>query len=120
MSRDMTKERGGERATGAAPEGGVRVRWDDTNMRSNYANVCNVAGTREEIVLLFGVNQNWNAAQRELTVQLLDRITLNPYAAKRLHLLLGRVLKEYEARYGQLQIEAGDQPRPAEQLPTGG
>src|SRR5215204_1960515 len=111
MTRDMTKERGGDRTSGPVPEGGVRVRWDDTNMRSNYANVCNVTGTREEIVLLFGINQNWNAAQKELVVQLLERITLNPYAAKRLNLLLGRVLREYEARYGTLPIEAGDQPR---------
>jgi hypothetical protein len=28
-------------------------------------------------------------------------------------------LREYESRYGQLQIEAGDQPQPAEPLPTG-
>src|SRR5215216_6589880 len=119
MSRDMTRERGADRAAGPAADGGVRVKWDDSQMRSNYANVCNVAGTREEIVLLFGVNQNWNAAQRELVVQLLDRVTLNPYAAKRLNLLLTRVLKEYEARYGPLPIEAGEQPRPAEPLPTG-
>ena len=119
MSRDMTRERSGAAGT-TAGEGGIRVRWDDANMRSNYANVCNVAGTREEIVLLFGVNQNWNAAQKELVVQLLDRITLNPYAAKRLNMLLGRVIKESESRYGALPIEAGEQPRPAEPLPTGG
>jgi hypothetical protein len=116
----MSKAPGSDRAGGAAADGGVRVRWDDANMRSSYANVCNVTGTREEIVLLFGVNQNWNSAQKELVVQLLDRITLNPYAAKRLNLLLGRVVREYEARYGTLPIEAGDQPRPADPLPTGG
>ena len=116
----MSKDQGGDRPGGPVGEGGVRVRWDDSNMRSNYANVCNVAGTREEIVLLFGINQSWNSAQKELVVQLLDRITLNPYAAKRLHHLLGRVVKEYEARYGPLPVEAGEPPRPAEQLPTGG
>src|SRR5262245_21260426 len=120
MSRDMTRERSAGAAGTTAAEAGIRVRWDDANMRSNYANVCNVAGTREEIVLLFGINQSWNAAQKELVVQLLDRITLNPYAAKRLNLLLGRVIKEYESRYGALPIEAGEQPRPAEPLPTGG
>ena len=111
----MSKEQGGR----PAGEGGIRVRWDDANMRSLYSNVCNVTGTREEIVLLFGVNQNWNAATRELVVQLQDRIVLNPYAAKRLNLLLGRVIKEYESRYGALPLEAGEQPRPAETLPTG-
>ena len=114
----MSKEQGGDRPGGA--EGGFRVRWDDSNMRSLYSNVCNVTGTREEIVLLFGVTQNWNAAAKELVVQLLDRVVLNPYAAKRLHMLLGRVLQEYESRYGALPIETGGQPRPAEPLPTGG
>jgi hypothetical protein len=86
-------------------------------MRSNYANVCNVAGTREEIVLLFGVNQAWNSGQKELVVQLLEKVILSPFAAKRLNLLLTRVLREFESRYGQLQIEAGDS-LPAEPLPT--
>jgi hypothetical protein len=116
----MNKLQGGDRADGPAGDGGVRVRWDDANMRSAYANVCNVAGTREEIVLLFGVNQTWNSAQKELVVQLLEKVILSPFAAKRLNLLLGRVIKEYEARYGALHIEPGDQPRPAEPLPTGG
>ena len=39
------------------------------------------------------------------------------FAAKRLNLLLTRVLREFESRYGQLQIEAGDS-LPAEPLPT--
>jgi len=84
-------------------------------MRSQYSNVCNVAGTREEIILLFGVHQAWRPDLKELTVQLQDRIVLNPYAAKRLNLLLSRVLKEYETRYGALQIEG---TRPGESLPT--
>jgi hypothetical protein len=112
MSKDPTADRTGE--------AGFRVRWDDANMRSLYSNVCNVTGTREEIVLLFGVNQNWNNAAKDLVIQLLDRIVLNPYAAKRLHVLLGRVLKEYESRYGALPIESGEHPRPAEPLPTAG
>ena len=114
----MSKEQGG-RTAGPTGEGGVRVKWDDAQMQSNYANVCNVTGNREEIVLLFGVNRNWNAATRELEIRLLNRVVLNPYAAKRLNLLLGRVIKEYESRYGALAIETGSGPHPAESLPTG-
>jgi hypothetical protein len=88
-------------------------------MRSAYANVCNVTGTREEIILLFGINQSWNTASKELVIQLLERVILSPFAAKRLNLLLSRVLKEYEARYGQLPPDTGDQARPADPLPTG-
>ena len=54
-----------------------------------------------------------------MVVQLLEKVILSPFAAKRLNMLLTRVLREYESRYGQLHIDAGDQPQPAEPLPTG-
>ncbi len=84
--------------------GGPRVIWDDSKMKTSYANVCNVLGTREEIMLLFGANQAWHGGQKEVTVVLSDRIVLNPYAAKRLSTLLEQGLKEYEARYGELKL----------------
>lgn len=86
------------------------VRWDDSNMSSSYANVCNVSSTREEVTLLFGTNQSWNPGQTEVVVNLSDRITLNPFAAKRLSLLLNGVVAEYEKRFGELNIEASDSP----------
>ena len=60
---------------------------------------------REQFVLLFGMNQAWNPNQKELTVQLSDRIVMSPFAAKRLALLLNNVLREYEAKHGTLDIE---------------
>ena len=84
------------------------LRWDDSKMTSTYANVCNVSSTREEVTLLFGTNQSWHTGQPELTVQLSDRIILNPFAAKRLSLLLTNIMREYESRFGELKIE---QPR---------
>jgi hypothetical protein len=86
----------------ATATAGPRVRWDDTNMKSSYANVCNVASTREEVVLLFGINQAWHSAQKEIPVQLTDRIILSPHAAKRLSALLDNVLREYETRFGPM------------------
>jgi hypothetical protein len=85
----------------------MKVRWDDSNMKSSYANVCNVTSTREEVVLLFGMNQAWNRGQKEVVIQLTNRIVVSPYAAKRLSLLLGNVVKEYENRFGALNIESG-------------
>jgi hypothetical protein len=82
------------------------VKWDDANMKSSYANVCNVTSTREEVVLLFGMHQAWQSGQKEVTVQLTDRIVLSPFAAKRMVTLLGNVLKEYENRFGSLSPEA--------------
>jgi hypothetical protein len=81
------------------------LRWDDSRMTSTYANVCNVSSTREEVTMLFGTNQSWHTGQPELTVQLTNRIILNPFAAKRLAMLLGNIIREYESRFGELKID---------------
>ncbi|UCD67468.1 MAG: DUF3467 domain-containing protein [Betaproteobacteria bacterium] len=86
---------------------GTKLKWDDSNMKSSYANVCNVTSTREEVVMLFGVNQAWNRGQKEVTIQLTDRIIISPYAAKRLSMMLDGVVKEYEKRFGALNVEPG-------------
>ena len=95
------------RPGGAAAGAGeaTRIKWDDANMKSSYANVCNVTSTREEVVMLFGINQAWNRGQKEVTIQLTDRIIISPYAAKRLAMLLDGVVKEYERRFGALNVE---------------
>jgi len=102
-----------------APEGpeirgdtaGMKIKWDDSNMKSSYANVCNVTSTREEVVILFGMNQAWNRGQKEVTIQLTDRIVISPYAAKRMSMLLNNVVKEYENRFGALNIDVGGEKK---------
>src|SRR3989337_3886793 len=89
------------RAAGPQPT----IRWDDSNLKSSYANVCNVSSTREEVVLVFGINQAWERGRSEVQVQLTDRIILSPFAAKRLANLLANVVREYESRFGTLEVE---------------
>ena len=96
-------EKGADVETGqpAAPI----VDWDDSEMRSSYANAVNASATREEVNIFFGTNETWKATQsRQVKVRLNDRIVLTPHAAKRLWILLGGVLKEYESRFGQLEV----------------
>lgn len=83
--------------------GRTKITWDDSNMRSAYANVANVATTREEVMLLFGTSQAWTNQAEEVTVALTDRIVLNPFAAKRLLTLLAHTMQEYEKAYGPLK-----------------
>jgi hypothetical protein len=83
-----------------------KVEWDDSNMTTSYANVCNASSTREEVTLLFGTNQTWHAGQETVTVQLSDRLILNPFAAKRLAMMLNRVIETYEQRFGALDLTA--------------
>ena len=85
------------------------IRWEGGNMRNTYANVCNVTSSREEVTLLFGTNQNWHAGQKDLVVDLSDRMTLNPYAAKRLSILLSNTIAEYEKLFGVLELNLPEQ-----------
>lgn len=81
-----------------------KVIWDDSKLVTSYANVCNVSSTREEFNLLFGTNQNWNTAQKDVTIELRHRIVLHPHAAKRLALLLTTTVEKYEAQVGTLDL----------------
>jgi hypothetical protein len=82
------------------------IRWNDESMQTSYANICNVAGTREEVSIFFGTNESWQAAKRPIEVRLNQRILITPYTAKRLQLLLENTLKQYESRYGAIELEA--------------
>ena len=84
-----------------------KLRWDDSKMATNYANVANAFGTREEIVLLFGVNQTWQSGQDEVVINLSNRIIMNPFAARRLLTVLERAVADYETRTG---VAAGASP----------
>ena len=105
MKDQKTGEPAGDRPEASKPS----VKWDDSRMQTAYANVVNAASTREEVSLLFGTNQTWNAGEdQEYVVQLSNRIVLNPYAAKRLQLLLSKLMQEYERRFGPLKADAGE------------
>lgn len=97
------------------------VNWDDSDMRTSYANVVNASSTREEMTLFFGTNLTWNPAEaKEFHVRLNDRIVLNPHAAKRLWILLGAILTQYESRFGELRVEgAGAEQASASVQPRG-
>ena len=81
------------------------LRWDDSRMTTHFSNVVNIQSTREQVDLFFGTNQTWNATgDSPLSIELSNRIILSPYAAKRLSAALNGVLREYEQRYGALDI----------------
>jgi predicted secreted protein len=79
-----------------------KINWDDTQMKNSYANVCNAVGTREEVVLFFGLSNPSQTGDAEVTVQISQRVILSPYAAKRLANMLDNVVKQYESRWGPL------------------
>jgi hypothetical protein len=78
------------------------MRWDDSQMRSSYANVCNLSTSRDEVVLSFGILGPEAAARQEQSVAISDRVILNPVVAKQLAMMLEAVLRDHESRYGAL------------------
>ena len=88
----------------AVPEqGAAKVRFNSANLKNSYANFCNATSTREEVVLNFGVSNNWDRTPQDMEIELSHRIVLSPFAAKRLNTLLKKLMAEYETRYGELK-----------------
>jgi hypothetical protein len=100
------KEVPAETAAPAAPQPakGPVVKFDDTGITNAYANVCNVSSSREEVVLVFGMNNAWERDASEVRVKLNSRVILSPFAAKRLALLMNSVVQQYETRFGAMDV----------------
>ena len=97
---------GTQNSTTADGKSGINITWNDENIDSKYANIATVTATREEFFFLFGTHQNWRGAEEGKTVevQLSTRMVLNPYAAKRLMMILGQTIKAYESRFGEVKL----------------
>jgi len=93
-------------ANGVSPAAGAqdqRIRMNTASVKSSYCNMVNVTTTREEVVMNFGINETWDQGVAEYDVRLEHRIVMSPFAAKRLALMLGKLVTEYEGRYGELK-----------------
>jgi hypothetical protein len=73
---------------------------DDAHVRTVHANAWNILWSATEIVILFGIERERNAATREVFVELSDRIILSPRTAKRLAAALRKALDAHEAECG--------------------
>jgi Protein of unknown function (DUF3467) len=100
-TKGMIEER--DKGAAAPDSGAAQVRFNSANLKSSYANFCNATSTREEVVLNFGVSNNWDRTPQDMEIELAYRIVLSPFAAKRLNTLLQKVTSECEARYGELK-----------------
>lgn len=103
-SEDETTKRDAEKTIAAedtAPQQ-PKVRFNTSELKSSYCNVCNATSTREEVVLNFGLNETWDQGSANVDVKLLHRVILSPHAAERLHDLLSKLMVEHKARYGKM------------------
>jgi len=87
----------------------VRLRVDERDMHTSYANAFRTNGTAEEVILDFGLNLMNPAAQQqnqpEIIFKVNDRIIMNYYSAKRLAITLSQVIRRHEEQFGQLELD---------------
>lgn len=97
---DQAKEQTGHRQ--------VRLRVDERDMKSAYANAVRTNATAEEVMLDFGVNAVNPAApqdQPEIIFKISDRIVMNYYSAKRFAIMLSQTIRQYEDQFGALELD---------------
>lgn len=80
-------------------ERGPAVIWDIADMSTLYGTVLGIEVTREEIRLLFG-SRTVRRNRYDETVMVSDRIIMSPLAAKRLLVLLQKIVARHQLPIG--------------------
>ena len=87
----------------------VRLRVDERELTTTYANAFRTNGTAEEVMLDFGVNLVGQAAEGETTPEILfkvtNRVIMNYFSAKRLAITLSQLIRRHEEQFGDLELD---------------
>lgn len=93
----------------------IQLRIDESKMNTTYANTIRTSTTQDEVVLDFGINLPVPGADNQpvLVFGVGSRVVMNWSGAKRLAISLGQVVRQYEERNGEinLQPKQGGSPR---------
>lgn len=85
----------------------LRLRYDKAE--TSYANIAIVTSMPEEVVMNFGVNAMPPTPQREVNIEISNRLIMNYASAKRLAITLGNVIQRYEAANGVINVQTPQQ-----------
>jgi len=86
----------------------IRVRVDEREMGTTYANAFRTNATAEEVMLDFGMNLVNPAAkdkQPEITFKVTERVIMNYYSAKRMAITLSQLIRRHEDQFGELELD---------------
>ena len=96
----------------------IRLNVNADKMNTYYANAFQTHSTPEELLISFGVNQTLPSQEEgvsaDMILQFTDRIIMNHFTAKRLVLSLLQSVREYEERFGVIELDVSkrlQQPR---------
>ncbi len=90
----------------------VQLRIDESRMNTTYANTIRTTTTSDEVVLDFGMNLPMPAEGQTPTLLFTvgSRVVMNWPGAKRLAISLGQMIRQFEERNGEINLQ---QQRPA-------
>lgn len=95
----------------------IRLRMDERDMSTSYANAFRTNGTAEEVMLDFGLNLVVPSPEQqnepEIIFQINQRVILNYYSAKRLALALGQLIRRHEEQFGELELDMSKRRAPS-------
>ncbi len=103
---------GGEQQGAQGQQRQIQLRIDESKMHSTYSNTIRTSTTADEVVMDFGMNlpmQNPDG-QQALLFSIGSRVIMNWVGAKRLAISLGQVIRQYEERNGEIQLQRQPQP----------
>lgn len=109
MAEQLSPQHVEEQARQQTGQQQVRLRLDERNMDTIYANAFRTNGTAEEVMLDFGVNvinpPTTEGQQPEIVFQVTNRVIMNYFSAKRLALTLGQLITRHEQQFGELELD---------------
>jgi hypothetical protein len=91
----------------------VQLRIDESKMTTTYANTIRSSTTADEVVLDFGMNlpMQGNDGKPVLNFTVGSRVVTNWAGAKRLAISMGQMVRQYEERNGEIQLNRGQAPQ---------
>jgi len=89
----------------------LRLRYDKAN--TAYANLAVVTTTPEEVIMNFGVNAMPPSQEKEINIEISDRIIMTYSSAKRLAITLGNIIQRYEQAHGVINLGGPPPAAPA-------
>ena len=96
----------------------IRLRMDERDMSTSYANAFRTNGTADEVMLDFGLNLMSPAAaqqgQPEMVFKINDRVIMNYFSAKRLAITLSQLIQRHEEQFGVLEMDAAKRRKDAQ------
>jgi len=107
---DDTQQNGTDGAEATKRE--VTLRIDESKMQSAYSNTFRTDVGVDELFIDFGTNRMTPGKENEMVFTVRQQVILNWRGAKRLALNLSNLIRQYEERYGEIELGQKGQPTP--------